>query len=175
MQYKAKLRSLGLDHQVQKHKHAKKGMRFPATVQTYAKPAKGKKITIQYGNALLSRLRGINSLYGFWIVRRIGGVIFNKRNTKWAQTWTKLFGVQARIPYPLDPGEFAVGENILCDGNTVTVVAERKGFLQILPQIVRLYEVEIGTGKLFAGGLYWYIYPDPAIGEIWIEKDRVVR
>lgn len=173
MAYQAIVKWRGKSAPVQKHKHARKGMRFPAPNQTFGKPVKSKKIVVKYGNHRLRDLRNLNSWLGFWNIRRIGGFLFNQRgpNLKWAKKWTKALGVQARIPYPLAGGEYALGEGIVSDGATVTVERELGKWCQLRPYtVVRLYEVEIGSGKKFRTSYQWRLYPDEKTGEIWIEK-----
>lgn len=166
------------NHPVQKHKHAGKGLRsgvFPATAQTHPKPGKG-KISITYNNTKLFLLLLLNGPIGFYNIRRIGAFLFNKRgNSKWFKKWTKKKGVDARIPFPLAKNEKAIGENILCDANEVTVISESKGYCKIKPQIAVLWEVEIKTGRMFRRGLRWYVYPDQRTGEIWIAKNLLKK
>ena len=175
MSYRARIKWRGVNHPVQNHVHAKLSMKFPATAQVYDRLG-GHKITAQYDNAKLTDLAKLNSWYGFWVVRRIGGVMFNQMgNQKWAKKWTKLFGVQARIPYPLPKGDKAVAQVVLCDSNTVYVNKENGKWCRIDPVVARLTEVEIGTGRMFLGGLRWRVYPDKKSDEIWIEKSMLEK
>lgn len=169
------------NHPSRKSKHAGKGLnsnKFPATNQTFGKRSRGKKIAVKYYNSQLADLKRINGYIGFWLVTRISGVLFNPRgpNLKWAEKWTKLIGVGARIPYPLGDKEYAVGEGIVCDGNVVTVIREVGQWCQLQPYtVVTLFEVDVKTGKLTKGTLKWRMYPDEKTGEIWMEKKYLRR
>lgn len=181
MAYKAIVKWRGKQHPSQKHKHAGRGVRadkFPATNQTFGKPARGKKIRVRYDNKKLADLKSINSIAGFWNVRRLAGYLFNPHgpNKKWTNKWTKAIGIDARVPYPLPKGQFAIGEGIVSDGATVIVEEERGQWVRLRAgTVVRLNEVEYGTGKMYPTGLFWRIWPDEKTGEVWIEKKMIER
>lgn len=187
----------GKKHRVQKHKHAGKGLNsdvFPAGLQTYDKPG-GSKIMIRYDTDRMQEYEKLNGTILSFFGRRIGGVIFNQNRTndKWAVKWTKIFGVQARVPSPMPEEIWALGENILCEGdpNSVIVVEEQRGrapkddeidskkgsttWCRILPTIATLNQVEIKTGRKITGRLRWRVLPSPKTGEIWVNKTRLRR
>ena len=174
--YRAKIRERRSKHPVHKQKHAKYGMVFPAPNQVFGKPSRGKKITTQYDNSKMQDLMRRNTLLGFWNLRRIGAVLFNQvGNQKWAKAWTRLFGVQARVPAELKKGEKALAQGIFCDGNIVTVIRDKGSWCQLAPGQAQLTEVVVGTNSMYYRNIYWWVYPDAKTKEIWIEKSMMEK
>ena len=174
--YLATIKWSGKKHPSQKvgaRNKVRKGYRYPATAQTYPRPARGKKIQIWYDNAKLKRLADLNSWYGFFAIRRIGGFLFNRNQPKLKQ---RPWPLRSYIPWYFKEGEAALAENILCEGNVIRILARRGSWCRIDPTIIgRLTEVEYKTGIRHNGALRWPIYPDPKTGEIWMEASRLKK
>lgn len=186
MAYKAKIKTRFKNHPVYKwpgirHLLKKPGdkTRMPLPVQTYPSPRKGKKIEHRYDNAMLKDLLGLNpSASGKINILRVNNFLFNaarnrhlvKAKKKGTQHWKDNY-----VPYPLPEGQYVIGENVLMDGDTVTVLEERGKWVRIAPQIATLYEIEISSGKVFKGGLHWRVMNSSQTNQTWMEKAMIER
>ena len=120
---------------------------------------------------------------------RVGAVLFNKNKNlsywKWPPpipNYIPMYG-----PWPSKP----VAEGILCGGNTVNVIGTSGSYFKVEcikpfatsapllnrfthPHLfARLWEVQIGTGAVRAGGLYWPLFA--ANGYAYIRKELLTK
>ena len=189
-----KIRHLGLEHPVQDWPSAKYGAYYPETEQLHAIAGVG-KISMPYTPAMLKWLFAYGagkmqvSYTGAKNLSRVGAVLFNKNKNlsywKWPPpipNYIPMYG-----PWPSKP----VAEGILCGGNTVNVIGTSGSYFKVEgikpfttsapllnrfthPHLfARLWEVQIGTGAVRAGGLYWPLFA--ANGYAYIRKELLTK